>query len=92
MYLLSNEMFTVTTIDEVSLPSLVVLKGGYRSSIIEGDTLEINSELAPSNCLEGHVVSEKTWRPLSKAAGYSLPSCVLTPLLSFSVRLRDDEC
>jgi len=76
------EMFTVTTIDEVSLPSLVVLKGGYRSSITEGGTLEMNSELAPFNCLEGHVVSEKTWQPLSKAAGYSLPSWVLTHYLS----------
>jgi len=45
---------------EVSLPSLILGEGGHRSSITEGDTLEMNWELAPFNCPEGHAASRKT--------------------------------
>jgi len=74
---------------EVVLPSLILIDGVRRSSITEGDTIEMNWELAPFSCLGGHVTRGKTWRPAFEGSGW-LRACV--PLSPFSARLRRDQC
>ena len=44
-----KEVYTATTIDEVRggrSPSLILLEGGHRSSLTEGDTIEMNWHLS----------------------------------------------
>jgi len=84
-----NILFYKMKCAEVVLPSLILIDGVRRSSITEGDTIEMNWELAPFSRLGGHVTRGKTWRLAFEGSGW-LRACV--PLSPFSARLRRDQC